>query len=238
MTSEPLSPKSPKVESVDPIGDQPDSSTSIKKNLDSGVATLDSSSFALDGLTIDDSVQSQIGSPLADTESDVTSPVNAVVPAPLNNENRTSRLIPADELELISRKFPKARMEAGRDLVKHLGSIPDKMAFKIGEAAEMVGVKQYVLRYWESEFEALRPRKSKNNQRIYSRRDVETAMMIRKLLYEDRFSIEGARSALKQLKKHVKEEKGIQALTNRQELATNQLHGILKDIRRLKAIFN
>ena len=93
--------------------------------------------------------------------------------------------------------LPDAKVGAGHELLGSLEAIPGKMAFKIGEAAAMVGVKQYVLRYWETEFDQLRPRKSKNGQRVYSRRDVETAMMIKKLLYEDRFSIEGARAALK-----------------------------------------
>lgn len=85
-------------------------------------------------------------------------------------------------------------------------NIPDKMAFKIGEAADYVGVKQYVLRYWESEFDILKPKKSKNGQRMYTRKDVETALLIKKLLHEDRFSIEGAQTALRKLRKQVKEE--------------------------------
>ncbi len=133
--------------------------------------------------------------------------------------------------------LPDPRVEAGPELLESLNGIPDKMAFKIGEAAEMVGVKQYVLRYWETEFEALRPRKSKNNQRIYSRRDIETAMMIKKLLYEDRFSIEGARAALKALKNQVKEERGIQAMAQSQESAVAKLRALVEDIRRIRDIF-
>jgi len=90
-------------------------------------------------------------------------------------------------------------------LQKKIENIPDKMAFKIGEAADYVGVKQYVLRYWESEFDILQPKKSKNGQRMYSKRDVETALLIKKLLHEDRFSIEGAQSALRKLRKQVKD---------------------------------
>jgi DNA-binding transcriptional MerR regulator len=74
------------------------------------------------------------------------------------------------------------------------------MGFKIGEVAKYVGVKQYVLRYWETEFEALHPRKSNNGQRFYTRKDIEMALTIRKLLHEDRFSIEGARAVLKKMK--------------------------------------
>ena len=86
-----------------------------------------------------------------------------------------------------------------------LENIPDKFGFKIGEAAEYVGVKQYVLRYWESEFDQLKPKKSKNGQRMYTKKDVETALMIRKLLHDDRFSIEGAQAALKKLRQQVKD---------------------------------
>lgn len=90
-------------------------------------------------------------------------------------------------------------------LQNKIKNIPDKMGFKIGEAADYVGVKQYVLRYWESEFDILKPKKSKNGQRMYTKKDVETALLIKKLLHEDRFSIEGAQSALRKLRKQVKE---------------------------------
>ena len=117
-------------------------------------------------------------------------------------------------------------------LLKSLDDIPQKMAFKIGEAAQMIGVKQYVLRYWETEFDQLRPKKSKNNQRVYSRRDVETALMIKKLLYVDRFSIEGARAALRQLKREVKEERETKAASIAQEAAHD---AAIKGIRHLVA---
>lgn len=76
--------------------------------------------------------------------------------------------------------------------------IPDQMAFKIGDVADLVQVKPYVLRYWEQEFKSLNPKKAVNNQRIYSRRDVETVILIKKFLYVDQFSIPGARKALKE----------------------------------------
>lgn len=86
------------------------------------------------------------------------------------------------------------------ELKAKIEAIPNKMGFKIGEVAKYVGVKQYVLRYWETEFEALHPRKSNNGQRFYTRKDIEMALTIRKLLHEDRFSIEGARAVLKKMK--------------------------------------
>lgn len=86
------------------------------------------------------------------------------------------------------------------ELKNKIESIPDKLGFKIGEVAEYVGVKQYVLRYWETEFDVLSPKKSDNGQRVYSKKDIETALVIRKLLHTDRFSIEGARAVFKRLK--------------------------------------
>ncbi|RME23448.1 MAG: MerR family transcriptional regulator [Deltaproteobacteria bacterium] len=74
--------------------------------------------------------------------------------------------------------------------------LPDKIYFKIGEVAEIVGVEPYVLRYWESEFPALRPVKSKSQQRMYRKKDVELLLRIKKLLYEDKYTIAGAKKQL------------------------------------------
>ena len=74
--------------------------------------------------------------------------------------------------------------------------IPDKLYFKIGEVSELLGVEPYVLRYWESEFPALSPKKSGTGHRLYRRKDVELLLRIKHLLYEKRFTIEGARQSL------------------------------------------
>ncbi|MCM2281869.1 MAG: MerR family transcriptional regulator [Bdellovibrionaceae bacterium] len=132
--------------------------------------------------------------------------------------------------------LPRLKVSTDAELLAAIRAIPTKMAFKIGEVAEMVGVKQYVLRYWESEFDALKPRKSKNGQRVYARRDVETAMMIRKLLYTDRFSIEGARSALRQLKSQVREEKQWNQVLSNQERVREGLRSLVSEIRRFREI--
>jgi DNA-binding transcriptional MerR regulator len=79
--------------------------------------------------------------------------------------------------------------------------IPEKLYFRIGDVAELLGVKPYVLRYWESEFPLINPEKSPTGQRVYRRSDVETLVMIRHLLYEERYSIEGARKKIKELRK-------------------------------------
>jgi DNA-binding transcriptional MerR regulator len=77
--------------------------------------------------------------------------------------------------------------------------LPDKLYFRIGEVAEIVGVKPYVLRYWETEFGILRPGKTRAKHRLYRRRDVETALEIKRLLHQERFTIEGAKKHLKSL---------------------------------------
>lgn len=79
--------------------------------------------------------------------------------------------------------------------------IPDRMYFKIGEVADIVGVKPYVLRYWESEFPLLSPGKSNSQQRMYSRTDVENALLIKHLLYDLRFSIEGAKKRISEMRR-------------------------------------
>ena len=74
--------------------------------------------------------------------------------------------------------------------------IPDKLYFRIREVSELTKTKAYVLRYWETEFPALRPVKSKSGHRMYRRKDVEFVFEIRRLLYEKGFTIEGARKHL------------------------------------------
>ena len=75
--------------------------------------------------------------------------------------------------------------------------LPDKLYFKIGEVARLVGVKPYVLRYWETEFTILRPGKTRSKHRLYRRKDVETLLEIRRLLYAERYTIEGAKRRLR-----------------------------------------
>jgi DNA-binding transcriptional MerR regulator len=75
--------------------------------------------------------------------------------------------------------------------------IPDKLYFRIGEVSEILGVEPYVLRYWEGEFPQLSPKKSGTGHRLYRRKDVELLLRIKHLLYEKRFTIEGARQTLR-----------------------------------------
>ncbi len=74
--------------------------------------------------------------------------------------------------------------------------IPDKLYFRIGDVARLAGIKPYVLRFWETEFPSLGPRKTGTGHRLYRRKDVELVLEIKRLLYEKRFTIEGARKFL------------------------------------------
>ncbi len=76
--------------------------------------------------------------------------------------------------------------------------IPEKIYFRIGEVSELAKLPTYVLRFWETEFSQLKPTKSSTGQRMYRRKDVEYVMQIRKLLYEDGFTIAGAREKLRE----------------------------------------
>lgn len=122
-------------------------------------------------------------------------------------------------------------------LEKELKSIPEKLAFKIGDVAKIVGLPAYVLRYWETEFEELRPQKSKKGQRVYMRKDVELVFMIRKLLHRDRFSIEGARVSLKRLKKDTKQIRSAGGTVDNLEDIKLQMEDLLLHISSIKKIF-
>ncbi len=75
--------------------------------------------------------------------------------------------------------------------------IPDKLYFKIGEVSDIVGVEPYVLRYWESEFNLVKPSRTKSRQRLYRRKDLESILEIKNLLYNEKFTIAGAKKKLR-----------------------------------------
>lgn len=76
--------------------------------------------------------------------------------------------------------------------------IPDKLYYKIGEVAKFTGIKTHVLRYWETEFKAIRPNKSRSNQRLYRKQDVDLILYLKDLLYNQGFTIAGARKKLRE----------------------------------------
>ena len=118
-------------------------------------------------------------------------------------------------------------------------SIPDKLFFRIGDVAEIVGVKPYVLRYWESEFPTISPNKSNSGQRVYKRTDVETLLLIKHLLYNERYSIEGARKRIRDLKRqkeldHYKEEKVMGGSINIQrQKRLKEIEALAQELRNL-----
>jgi DNA-binding transcriptional MerR regulator len=87
--------------------------------------------------------------------------------------------------------------------------IPDKLYFRIGEVSRLCRLPAYVLRFWETEFPQLKPAKSNTGQRMYRQRDVETILRIRKLLYDEGFTIAGARQQLKDEAKPVHQQSGL-----------------------------
>lgn len=79
--------------------------------------------------------------------------------------------------------------------------IPNKLFFRIGEVAGLAEVEPYVLRYWETEFKNLRPKKNEKGQRLYQKKEVELALDIKKLLHKEGYTIEGAKKVLKERSK-------------------------------------
>ena len=109
--------------------------------------------------------------------------------------------------------------------------IPDKLYFRIGEVARLCGVPAYVLRFWESEFPNLKPNKGGTGQRLYRRRDVEMALRIKQLLYDEGYTIAGARQAFKSEQR----QKDAPATLFRLEETTDRskMEGIRREVRSL-----
>lgn len=105
-------------------------------------------------------------------------------------------------------------------------SIPDKSYFRIGEVGRLLNVQPYVIRYWESEFKTVRPIRTRSDQRLYRRRDVEELLTIRKLLYEENFTINGARKQLRKMRSG-----GFAAAGDRREELLTEMEKGLRQIR-------
>lgn len=89
-------------------------------------------------------------------------------------------------------------MADGERTVTETPEIPDRLFFSIGDVSELAGVETHVLRFWESKFPALSPQKTSNGRRRYRRKDVRTAIEIKRLLYDEKYTIAGARKALRE----------------------------------------
>ena len=92
-------------------------------------------------------------------------------------------------------------------------SLPEKRYFRIGEVCELTGLKPHVLRYWETEFKQVKPHKTRSNQRLYRKKDVETLLLIKHLLYDQKFTIAGARTRLEERRKKEEAPAGPRQLT-------------------------
>ena len=108
--------------------------------------------------------------------------------------------------------------------------IPDKLFFKIGEVAETAGVEKHVLRFWEQEFSILKPEKNRSGQRLYQKKDVELVLRIKGLLYNEKYTLAGARKKLLERDKPV--QKGLnfnpEELKKLKEKIKKDLGAILK----------
>jgi DNA-binding transcriptional MerR regulator len=111
--------------------------------------------------------------------------------------------------------------------------LPEKIYFKIGEVSEIVGVEPYVLRYWETEFDLLRPSKAPSKHRLYKKRDVELLLDIKRLLYSEGFTIEGARRKLKETKKEDKDQLKLPLAEQKYRNALVKLKRDLESLRKL-----
>jgi DNA-binding transcriptional MerR regulator len=113
--------------------------------------------------------------------------------------------------------------------------LPDKLYFKIGEVSRIVGVEPYVLRFWETEFELLKPSKAPSRHRLYKKKDVELLLEIKRLLYTEGFTIEGAR---KRLKENKKEERKQLKLELPDAAYKNALAKVKKDLQSLRKLLS
>jgi DNA-binding transcriptional MerR regulator len=109
--------------------------------------------------------------------------------------------------------------------------IPDKQYFKIGEVSALSQLEPYVLRYWETEFKMIRPVRFGSNQRMYRRKDVELIFEIKKLLYEEGFTIAGARKKLQQSAKEEKEKKPLPAPAPEPVQKVQNFEPLLREVR-------
>ena len=100
-----------------------------------------------------------------------------------------------------SHELPMGALAIPEAVLPENSVIPDRMFFRIGDVAEIVGIQPYVLRFWEKEFEFLAPIKNSSGQRLYRKTDVESVLLIKRLLYVERYSIEGAKMRIKELRK-------------------------------------
>jgi DNA-binding transcriptional MerR regulator len=119
--------------------------------------------------------------------------------------------------------------------------IPDRLFFRIGDVGELAGVETYVLRFWENEFPTLTPKKTSNGQRQYRRKDVETVLEIKRLLYDEGYTIAGARKVLQDRVRHKKRpqsQKQQSTLPFVQPPPDDPLHAVKRELREILALLS
>ena len=116
--------------------------------------------------------------------------------------------------------------------------LPDKRYFKIGEVCAIAGLKAHVLRYWETEFKQLKPPKARSSHRLYRKQDVEAVLRIKELLYEKRFTIAGAKQALKESGRRAKSDEDSDSSQLRLDFDPNDykaaLRAVYQELRELR----
>jgi DNA-binding transcriptional MerR regulator len=110
--------------------------------------------------------------------------------------------------------------------------IPDKFYFKIGEVSSLLGVKPYVVRFWETEFD-LAPAKNRSRHRVYKKHEVQTLLEIKRLLYDERFTIEGAQKKLKERMKDKSKQLGLNLEEKKQRAVLQKVKKDLEKIREM-----
>src|ERR1700754_5356099 len=116
--------------------------------------------------------------------------------------------------------------------------IPDKLYFRIGEVARLCDVPAYVLRFWESEFPQLKPHKGGTGQRLYRRRDVEAVLHIKSLLYDEGYTISGARQVIKSEQRQKAPQLALDIEETGPAGSTKQLRKLQKEMRELLAVLS
>jgi len=116
---------------------------------------------------------------------------------------------------------------------KEEGKIPDKLYFRISEVSKLTALEPYVLRYWESEFKVIKPIRTKSRHRLYRRKDLEILFEIKKLLYEEQYTIAGAKKRLEEIAREEKKDLG----ANPDESDYKKiLHATLKELKALRKL--
>jgi len=124
-------------------------------------------------------------------------------------------------------------LETLKEKTKAEGKIPDKLYFRISEVSKLTALEPYVLRYWESEFKLIKPIRTKSKHRLYRRKDLEILFEIKTLLYEEQYTIAGAKKRLEEITREEKKELGI----NPDETDYKKvLHATLKELKALRTL--